>query len=189
MRRGSVLNNANSIYTFMGKRLVLLIVIFASIVGFSGLQTAQGPTIRVSDLYTLHTQAQGFSRWQPNGVASYNDSVMESPTLVPHTIAYPVIEPQTLDVWVTAYSSRPEETDDTPFITASGTYVREGVAAANFLPIGTKFRVPDVFGDKVFTVEDRMNSRYNDVQIVDIWFGDHREALSFGKKSLTIELL
>src|SRR3990167_1248447 len=40
-------------------------------------------------------------------------------------------------VTITAYSSTPEETDSTPFITASGTHVRDGVVAANFLPLGT----------------------------------------------------
>lgn len=174
----------------MGKRLVLLAVVFTALISSVGLKTAQqGPHISaLSDLYALHTQAQGLSGWQTTAV-TYSDSVMESPALVAHTVTHAVIEPQIFDVWVTAYSSRPQETDDTPFITASGTYVRDGVAAANFLPIGTKFRIPEVFGDKIFTVEDRMNPRYNDVQIVDIWFEDHIDAISFGKKSAKIELL
>src|SRR3989338_6396754 len=41
---------------------------------------------------------------------------------------------ETHEVWVTAYSSSPDETDDTPFITASGGDVRDGVMAAYFLP-------------------------------------------------------
>lgn len=94
-----------------------------------------------------------------------------------------------LDVWVTAYTSDPAETDDTPFITASGSLVREGVAAANFLPIGTEFRVPERFGDKVFVVEDRMNARYNNQHIVDLWFQDKDSAIKFGKRYLTIEIL
>lgn len=175
---------------FMGKHLVLIAVVCATLITSSGITTAPGPhTSALSDLYALHTQAQGFSGWSAEKILTYSDSVMESPALAPHIVTYPVVEPQTLDVWVTAYSSRPQETDDTPFITASGTYVRDGVAAANFLPIGTKFRIPDQFGDKIFVVEDRMNPRYNDVHIVDIWFDDHVEALSFGKKSMKIELL
>ena len=41
-------------------------------------------------------------------------------------------EPKQIKIWITAYSSTPEETDSTPFITASGSHVRNGVAAANF---------------------------------------------------------
>src|SRR4030042_3654518 len=51
-------------------------------------------------------------------------------------------EPRTIEALVTAYSSTPEETDDTPFITASGNYVRPGVIAANFLPFGTQGQSP-----------------------------------------------
>src|SRR3989344_3213041 len=60
----------------------------------------------------------------------------------------------------TAYSSTPDQTDDTPFITAKGTTVRDGIIAANFLPFGTRIKIPDIYGDKIFVVEDRMNRRY-----------------------------
>jgi len=43
-----------------------------------------------------------------------------------------------IKVVVTAYSSSPWETDENPHITASGTWVREGVIANNLLPFGTK---------------------------------------------------
>lgn len=94
-----------------------------------------------------------------------------------------------LKVTVTAYTSDPDETDDTPFHTASGTMTREGVAATNVLPFGTKFKVPKLFGERIFVVEDRMNARYNGVNMVDIWFADKDSALSFGKRSATIEIL
>ncbi|MDO8655205.1 MAG: hypothetical protein Q7R48_02135, partial [bacterium] len=81
-------------------------------------------------------------------------------------------------VTTTAYSSTPDQTDDTPFTTASGTQVREGVVAANFLPIGTIIRMPDLYGDRVFTVEDRMHPRKG--YQVDIWFPSKTEALRFG---------
>ncbi|MBD3252034.1 hypothetical protein GF380_06350, partial [Candidatus Uhrbacteria bacterium] len=55
---------------------------------------------------------------------------------------------------MTAYTSRPEETDDTPFITADGSHVRDGIVAANFLPFGTKVRIPSLFGDQIFEVHD-----------------------------------
>lgn len=88
---------------------------------------------------------------------------------------------------VTGYSSTPEETDSTPFITASGTDVHEGVAAANWLPLGTKIRIPDLFGDTVFTVEDRMHERFGDR--VDIWFSSTEEAIEFGARKARIVVL
>ncbi len=90
-------------------------------------------------------------------------------------------------VVVTAYSSTPDQTDSTPFITASGTYVRDGIVAANFLPIGTKVRMPDLYGEKVFTVEDRMNQRFSDR--MDIWMPDRSSAQVFGKRYTRIEVL
>ena len=90
---------------------------------------------------------------------------------------------------VTGYSSSVNETDSTPFLTASGSYVRDGVAASNFLPFGTKFKLPKLFGDKVFTVEDRMNARYNGTNYVDIWFASKSDALRFGTHPTQMEIL
>ncbi|HEY4496718.1 MAG TPA: hypothetical protein VI432_01035 [Candidatus Paceibacterota bacterium] len=90
-------------------------------------------------------------------------------------------------VKVTAYSSREQETDSTPFITASGTRVRDGIVAANWLPIGTKVRIPEAFGDKIFTVEDRMHKRNSDK--LDIWFASTKEAFKFGVQELRVEIL
>ena len=90
-------------------------------------------------------------------------------------------------VSVTGYSSTPDQTDHTPFITASGIHVRDGVAAANFLPFGTVFRIPELFGDKTFVVEDRMHNRY--WMNVDIWFPEKDLAKEFGRKVVKIETL
>lgn len=87
----------------------------------------------------------------------------------------------------TAYSSTPDQTDDSPFITAWNTHVRDGIVAANFLPFGTKIRIPDVYGDKIFVVEDRMNRRY--WHKVDIWFPDRQSALEFGLRTIKIQIL
>jgi len=88
---------------------------------------------------------------------------------------------------ITAYSSTPEETDSSPFITASGKLVREGIIAANFLPMGTKVRIPELFGNQIFVVEDRMHPRKK--KNVDIWFATKKEALNFGAKKSFIEVL
>ncbi len=87
---------------------------------------------------------------------------------------------------VTAYSSTPDQTDNTPFIMASGKYVYDGAVATNFLPLGTKVRFPEIFGDKVFTVEDRMNKRFQDR--IDIWMETRSEAIKFGVKYTKIQI-
>ena len=88
---------------------------------------------------------------------------------------------------VTAYSSEVAQTDDTPYTTASGTRVRQGVVAANWLPIGTKVRIPDLFDDQVFVVEDRMHSRHTNR--LDVWFPTRAEAVQFGARKAQIEIL
>jgi len=90
-------------------------------------------------------------------------------------------------LFVTAYSSTPDQTDDTPFITASNTHVRDGIVAANFLRFGAKIRFPTLYGDKLFIVEDRMNSRYD--YRVDIWMRSREEAKQFGAKIVPIEVV
>ena len=91
------------------------------------------------------------------------------------------------ETFVTGYSSSVDETDDTPFITASGEKVRDGIIAANFLPFGTKVRIPDIFGNKIFVVKDRMASKHADK--VDIWFATKELAKSFGRKKLEVEII
>ena len=96
---------------------------------------------------------------------------------------------RSLNVLVTGYSSTVWETDDTPFHTASGKYVRDGFVANNLLPFGTIVRLPDLFGDKEFVVEDRMNPKAEH-NYVDIWFPSRQEALEFGVvKSTRMEVL
>jgi 3D (Asp-Asp-Asp) domain-containing protein len=90
-------------------------------------------------------------------------------------------------VSMTAYTSRPEETDDTPFITADGSHVRDGIVACNFLPFGTKVRIPALFGDKVFEVHDRMNKRYT--YKMDFWMEDLGDARQFGVRHADIEIV
>lgn len=111
-------------------------------------------------------------------------------TLLP--IASPLDpEPQisrSLPVVVTAYSSTVWQTDDTPFITAAGTMVRDGIIANNLLPFGTKVRMPEIYGDKIFVVEDRMSWKKGYYH-VDIWFPSYGEALNFGAKTTYIEVL
>lgn len=90
-------------------------------------------------------------------------------------------------VVITAYSSTVDQTDDTPFITANGSFVRDGIVANNMLPFGTKIKIPELYGDKEFVVADRMNSLKSGYYI-DIWFPSYLEAKSFGVKKTYIEV-
>jgi 3D (Asp-Asp-Asp) domain-containing protein len=89
---------------------------------------------------------------------------------------------------ITAYSSRVEETDSTPFVTASGKTVADGIIANNMLPFGAKIRIPELYGDKIFVVEDRMHQRKGKYHI-DIWFPEYSQAKEFGAKLTYIEIL
>lgn len=88
---------------------------------------------------------------------------------------------------VTAYTSREEETDDTPFIAASGKTVYWGMVATNAYPFGTEIRFPDLYGEKVFVVGDRMHSRFQNR--IDIWFPEYSTARKFGLKNTRIEIV
>ncbi len=95
---------------------------------------------------------------------------------------------QKIEVVVTAYSSTVDQTDSDPFITAAGTWVKEGIVASNLLPFGTEIRIPEIYGEKIFVVEDRMSWRKGEYHI-DIWFPSYWEALNFGTKRTYIEIL
>ena len=138
--------------------------------------------ITSSTLYTPAIfEAPRFEKESLPTLASQNPATL--------TIKKPVkyVVRNTHKMWVTAYTSRPEETDSTPFITASGSYVHNGIVATNALPIGTLIRIPEHFGDRIFRVEDRMNARYTNN--IDVWFEGLKDARKFGKKYTTIEVL
>ncbi len=115
---------------------------------------------------------------------------LEENTLIP-TANYSQPEPKVvrkLPVVVTAYSSSVWQTDDDPYITAAGTWVRDGIVANNKYPFGTKIRFPEIYGDKIFVVEDRMSWKKGNYHF-DIWFSSYWEAKSFGAKRTYIEIL
>ena len=98
----------------------------------------------------------------------------------------PVVK-EALLLWVTAYSSTPEETDDTPFVTAANTAVRHGIVATNMLPFGTRVKIPTIFGNEIFVVEDRMHERK--VGFLDIWMPTKEQATKFGIKKAGVLVL
>jgi 3D (Asp-Asp-Asp) domain-containing protein len=98
-----------------------------------------------------------------------------------------------MSVLATGYSSTPDQTDDSPFIMANGRYVHDGAIAANIyingkkIPLGTLVKIPELYGNRIFVVEDRMNSRYTNN--IDLWFADRSSALNFGAKRVKIQIV
>ena len=92
---------------------------------------------------------------------------------------------------ITAYSSTADQTDSTPCITANGfdlcEHNQENVVAANFLKFGTKVRIPELFGEQIFTVQDRMNARYT--YRLDVWMQTRAAAKQHGLRFATIEVV
>lgn len=92
---------------------------------------------------------------------------------------------------LTAYNSEVNQTDDSPCTTATGFNVcdhgQEDTIAANFLKFGTRVRIPELFGDRIFVVRDRMHPKNN--QKVDVWMKNHSDAMKFGVKVAKIEVL
>lgn len=92
---------------------------------------------------------------------------------------------------LTAYNSEAAQTDASPCTTANGfnvcEYGVEDTVAANFLPFGAKVRVPDLFGDRVFIVRDRMNPRFDNY--IDVWMREKSDAIKFGVQYAKVEVL
>ena len=103
----------------------------------------------------------------------------------------PLREPQkSMVISATAYNSTVSQCDASPCIAARGfnlcEHNEEDVIAANFLPIDAEVRFPELYGDKIFTVVDRMHPRYN--YRVDFWKKDLQEAKEFGVRRVKIEI-
>ena len=92
----------------------------------------------------------------------------------------------------TAYNSEVGQCDSTPCITANGFDVckhdKEDTIAMNGIKFGTKIRIPELFGDRVFVVRDRMNARYGSNR-ADIWMKDKKDAKQFGVQVARVEVL
>jgi 3D (Asp-Asp-Asp) domain-containing protein len=179
------------------RSVILLIAIFivASITSYpiiKGIQARYAP----APSYDL-SQAKELAVIDGNSVISISDHSssnpvnLNSPAAVYKSLSYQISSNSCStreNMVITAYSSTPEQTDSTPFITASGCYVEDGIIANNMLPFGTKIRIPELYGNKVFEVQDRLNSRKGGDHI-DIWFPSYQEAKEFGAKKTYIEIL
>lgn len=129
-------------------------------------------------------------RYKNEGKKSEKSFTIASNTKPTKTVTH-ALSGKSRHVTATAYSSTVDQTDASPCTTANGYNVckagAENVIAANFLPFGAKVRIPDMFGDKVFVVQDRMHPRFSNR--IDIWMRSRSSALQFGKRSVRIEIL
>lgn len=181
---------------FLRQKKTLIIIIVAFVIA------AVYPIVRVikaqsidSSSYDL-SQPEELAMTQGNSLLAVSDHSLlvaeKSATLAKATSkAYTlssISSSQEIKMVITGYSSTPEQTDSTPFITASEQYVEDGIAANNILPFGTKIKIPELYGDKIFEVQDRMHSRKASNRL-DIWFPSYQEAVNFGVKTAYIEIV
>ena len=83
-----------------------------------------------------------------------------------------------VEVWATAYT--PYENSN---ITATGEVPKEGIIAADFLPLGTRV----VIDDKEYIVGDRMGGGYTDR--IDIFMDSYERAIEYGRRKVMMEVL
>lgn len=164
------------------KRFVFgLMVLIESITAFKAMPAVAG--LRTREDVIIIASADRFS---PHTIAAqlFDGFTVPPPTYSP----LPTHASRTYRMDLTAYTSTVEECDNDPFITADGSVTRDGIVATNVLPFNTRIRIPAVFGDKIFTVHDRMNKRYG--KRVDIWMERKEDMREFGiKRSAFIEVL
>lgn len=99
-------------------------------------------------------------------------------------VGQPIFVPiETITANVSAYNPVPEQTDDTPDITASGKQVKEGMIANNCLEFGT---IVEMDG-KFYEVQDKMNKKYG-CNYFDVLMFSKEEAIKFGRQNKIITL-
>jgi len=143
------------------------------------------PTLVYADTANVseNTDAVG----QPTDLAQLTIDKNSAGHLVYPELSYPQPD-KVVKAVITAYTSTVDQCDDDPFIAAWGDRVYDGMIAANWLPRGTKVKIPSLFGDKIFTVADRMNARYGYGRL-DIWMDATKgEARKFGVQRVEVEV-
>lgn len=180
----------------MIKKLTISVVLLTILVLTSNATNASGWGLD-SNSDNAHPLINSGSDWSVSKLVKFDLINNGTPEDAPESTPVPASAPKakaiktnlvaTHMVMASAYSSTPDQTDNTPFITAWGTQVRDGIIAANFLPFGTLVKMPDLYGDKIFVVEDRMNRRYT--YKIDVWFPERGQAMEFGNKKVKIEVV
>jgi 3D (Asp-Asp-Asp) domain-containing protein len=136
------------------------------------LSTSQGPLVfERDDTLASDTLSSHDFRRRPPALRTVNVNAVAEGAIIP-VVAF-------------AYSSSLGETDSDPFTTATGERAAAGTLAANWLPFGTTVRV----GEVVYTVKDRMNSRYDDKYVIDLWQSSADAAVAWGVRRVEIEIV
>ncbi len=99
---------------------------------------------------------------------TFQDATVGPRRLLPAQIKIQVIRSYTARI--TEYNSTPGQTSGDPFITANGEHVYFGGVAVNCVKFGTKLRLPKIFGNKVFRINDRGGMPCGNV---DVWLDPH----------------
>lgn len=86
---------------------------------------------------------------------------------------------------ISAYTSSVDETDDTPFLTASGAVTGHGtLACPRKYPFGTKVEI----AGKLYTCEDRMAQKYRDREVFDMWTESKSIAYQWGRRNVNVKI-
>jgi 3D (Asp-Asp-Asp) domain-containing protein len=140
--------------------------------------------------YQLAPENQGLSLIQIINPGVINGSLQYKDSHLPQNRGLEA--KSTVNVVLTAYNSDIGQTDNSPCITANGfdlcKHGLEDTVAINGVKMGTRVRFPDLFGNRVFVVRDRMNSRYGSNR-VDVWMLSKANAVSFGVKGARMDIL
>ncbi len=163
----------------ISKKILISLILISILIGWGSVFEAKTRKERVNppDFSIEENLENRLITVQGNSVLAVSDHFSPEPKVVGK-----------MKVVITGYSSTIWETDDTPQITASGALVRDGIVANNGLPMGTKIKIPELYGERIFVVEDRMSwvkGKYH----VDIWFPSYFEAKNFGAQRTYIEVL
>lgn len=178
------------------KKLIIAIIfcLLANIVFLPASASAEENILEISPIFEISSNISQY--YQDNIVKILNPSVLFFRNKEMNNNRLPENNNLSVNksaiITFTAYNSEVGQCDDSPCITANGFNVcKHGVEdtiAMNGVKLGTKLRIPELFGDKVFVVRDRMNSRY-DSSRGDVWMVDKQDARQFGVKIAKVEFL
>lgn len=149
------------------------------------------------DAENAHPFIDSDSNWSISKLAKFGLIQKDDPENVSEPIvAVKIPEVAAYTVVATAYSSTVDQTDSTPCIAASGYNVcnkTDNIIAVSrdlvrLLGYGTRVRFPELYGQKVFRIEDTMNMRFT--RRIDFHLDSREEAKNFGiKRGVKMEVL
>lgn len=136
--------------------------------------------------------------------------VLDEPMAATHeTLEFGPTANPTFELRATGYNSLVDQTDSTPFITATGARTRFGIVAVSRdllgtdLPYGSLVRLRDLGGyytgrgvgafqalldsQGLFVVEDTMHARKT--QQLDVWFAEYSTAINWGVRRIEVEVV